>query len=125
MDVGVTVTTEVLPVSFLTSVRYYWRDTTPRTHSWPLFRLTLSEQGLVLEPAVGLPVVRRGPHLDVPWRDVAKIERTRRGVRLVFAGERKPVVVATWRHERLVQTIKALCPVEFDPTLRRSTWTTV
>lgn len=116
---------ESLPVSFLTSVRYYWAGSVPRTHGWPLFRLILKNDGVSLAPSVNLPFLRRAPRLEARWNEFSRIERTGRGIRFIFKDERPPMVVATWRHSGLEQVVGTLCPVEFDLTLRPSTWGSV
>ena len=102
------------------------RKTRSSGHAWPLFRTTFSADGVSVEPSAQLPFLRRGLRLVVRWDELTRIERTRRGIRFIFKDERRPVVVATlWKHERLVRVVQNHCPVKFDPTLRRSTWSTV
>lgn len=116
---------ESLPVSMLTSIRYYWNDTLPTTHGWPFYRTTITVNGISVEPATRIPLLLRRVHIAAGWAEVSRVERTQNGIRLVFKDKRKPVVVASLvKSERLVQAIRS-CPVPFDPTMRPSTWTDV
>jgi hypothetical protein len=115
-----------LPISFRTSAPYCWRGTLPVTTSWPLFTTTLTCDGISAAPTIPLPFVRRAFKLTARWDELARIERTRRGIRLIFKDNRRPVVVGTpTRHLELARVVQTVCPVQFDPTLRPSSWTTV
>jgi hypothetical protein len=107
----------------LTSVRFYWADgPLAVTYGWPRFRSEFSEVGITVAPLVPQFLFLGSVRVEARWDEITRIERTRRGIRLVFKDDRKPVVVATLRHRRLIKVVQTLCPVEFDPTLRRSYW---
>jgi hypothetical protein len=111
--------------AFLTSLRYYWGDVTPRTHSRPLYRLRISSDGVKLAP-VPLPLTRNRPVVDARWEEIEKIEWTGNGIRLLFVDGRRPVVAATLtRQRKLADTVMELAPVAFDRTRRPGTWSSV
>ena len=117
-----------LPTSFRTSVRYYRHETLPETNGWPFFKTTLTVDGISVATAIRLPFFRKlFPFaLTAQWAELAKVERTRQGIRLIFKDNRKPVVVATpTRHKQLVRVVQSACPIEFDPTLRPGSWTSI
>jgi hypothetical protein len=115
-----------LPFTLLTSLRYYCGGTLPVTNGWPFRRTTLTVDGISIRPAWRRSQSHKGALVCAKWADLARIERTRGGIRLIFIDARQPVVVATlWKAERLQLVVQRFCPVEYDPTLRPGTWSSI
>jgi hypothetical protein len=119
------VTVSDLPITFRTSVRYAWGGTVPRNHGWPLLRTTLTSDGIHVAAALRRGRSPNGFSVTAEWNELKRVERTRRGIRLVFRDDRQAVVVGTLRPQRLWDVVRDRCPVPFDSTLRPSTWSTV
>ncbi len=72
-------------VTFVGAVR-----TTPRYATWPFARLKVRPGGIALQPSVA---IGSQGIWELPWADIARVERTVRGVRLIVRGrEADPIV---------------------------------
>jgi hypothetical protein len=90
------------------------------SRGWPLNRLTMNRDGVEVRPSTWLG----GPRLSYAWNEIARVERTRRGLRFRFKERGKTFVVGKpWGGDRLARNAQSLCPERFDPVVHPvTTW---
>lgn len=89
-----------------------------RSRGWPLYRLTMSSDGVELKPSTPTWLPPRGPRLSYAWHEIAQVERTQRGLRFRFADRGRTFVVGSLRGgEGLARVAEVFCPDRFDPTI--------
>jgi hypothetical protein len=94
------------------------------SRGWPQYRLTLSGEGVEVKPSTPKWLPPWRPQLSYEWHEIAKVERTKRGLRFRFAERGRTFVVGSLTGgQRLARAAEALCPDRFDPTIHAvTTW---
>jgi len=89
-----------------------------RSRGWPLYRLNMSRWGVDLKPSTPTWLPPGGPQFSYAWEEIAKVERTRRGLRFRFAERGMTFVVGgPTTGERLARAAETFCPDRFDPAI--------
>ena len=126
--IGRTVAAEVMHTggvveSVLVGLFWFRDGSIGHSRGWPLYRLILNPVGIEVKPSTPAWLPFRGPRWSYAWSEIAKVERTRRGLRFRFADRERTFVVGTMLGgERLARSAQALCPDRFDPTIHTVTW---
>jgi hypothetical protein len=66
-----------------------------RSRAWPQYRLTMSREGVELRPSTPKWLPPWQPLFSYEWHEIAKVERTQRGLRFRFDERGRTFVVGS------------------------------